>query len=57
MPLQSDCRYKFVAPVMKHTFSVQKDIFKTLGITASGSAIDERVENITKITSEYKHLS
>ena len=54
------CHYKAVAVInllMKHTFSVQKDIFKTLGITASGSAIDVRVENITRITSEYNHLS
>ena len=42
---------------MNHAFPAQKDIFKTLGITATGSAIDVRVENIVRMTSECNHLS
>ena len=53
----SGCGYKCVAPVMNHAFPAQKDIFKTLGITATGSAIDVRVENIARMTSECNHLS
>ena len=46
MPLSSVCGYKFVvAPARKHAFPVEEDIFRILGITATGSAIDVRYKD------------